>query len=412
MTPRKKLVLRILAGFYVLLIAAFFVQSFLGTQAESSRQTLSEKLIGATLKEPLPLKSLDGKPATATLVDSLTSARVSSIGTSEAEPVAVNPALVGHTLHNVALPAGTMLTEALWFHVLEPEHAFRQDAGLDSCAVIGGTEAGVLRSLDAQIVGSHLTEPLELKSLDGRPATAEQVKALSSAKVSVISTAKEPASIVAASLVGKTFKKPVLPAETTITEELWTRILQDEKQVRLAANDSTNVYVRGSGNIMNFDMTLLFVVVNFLGLLVLLRLFLWEPILKVLDDRAATVKADLDSAAGNRQESEELKAKYGQLLLGSRQERQQLIAEGRKQGEAERQLILGEARQEAERIIAQTKQELEAAAAKVRTDLQSEVGNLSLQIAEQILHREVRQEDNEKLVQDFLGQLKTSDLRN
>jgi F-type H+-transporting ATPase subunit b len=411
MTPTKKLILKILAGIYVALIVVFLAQSVLLTQAPAAKVALSERLVGATLAEPLELKSLEGRAATAELVEVLTTAKVSALGTGDAA-VTVNPELVGKTLRGPALPKDTTINEALWDRVLAPEKQFREKAGAVGFARVAGTETGVERTLDAKLVGVELAEPLELKSLDGKVATAEIEKGLTSGHVSVISTTDDPAAVVGTSLVGQTFRRPVLPAETTVTEELWKNVLAGEKRFREAAKAPVTLYVRGPGNIMNFDLTLVFVVVNFLGLLVLLRLFLWEPILGVLDKRAETIQGDLDSAATDRRAAETLKTQYDRQIVGAKQERQQLVAEGRGEGEAEKQRIVAEAKAEAERVMARSREELAAASAKARSELQKELGRLSVQVAEQILRREVRPEDNERLVQEFLVKLKSTGVNN
>ena len=273
---------------------------------------------------------------------------------------------------------------------------------------------GLRRHLDQSLVGPEtvLTEPLELRSLEGRKATQEVADALAVAGVTVIATAEDPDTVVGPSLVGKTFHAASLPAHTHLKDALWKKVLAAERDARLKAGQDITVHVAGGGSIIGFDLTLVFVIVNFLGLLVILYLLLWEPILKVLDNRAATIQKDLDGAAGDRQVAASMKEKYTGLLLGSRQERQELIAQGRKEGELERQRILETARQEADKVIAQTRAELEAAAEQARRALRQEVGDLSVELAEKILRREVRPEDNSKIVEEFLVALNDERPRN
>ena len=268
---------------------------------------------------------------------------------------------------------------------------------------------GIRRTLDEKLAGAdtHLTEALELTALEGKPVTQPMVDALASAGVTVIGTADDPKATVGANLVarGAVFSKAVLPAKTKLTQALWNEVLDAERQSRLDGGRDDYVYVTGTGDIMGFDYTLIFVVVNFLGLLVILYLLLWEPILKTLDDRAAGIADDLATAAKNREQAAGLKGKYQQLMLGSKQERQELIAEGRKEGQAERHRIVETARQEADKVIARTQEELQAAADRARSDLRREIGGLSIDLAEKILAREVREEDNQHLVEDFLARL-------
>lgn len=249
---------------------------------------------------------------------------------------------------------------------------------------------------------AHLAVPLEVQWTEGQAATAEMVGALQSAHIDTVRGPDGTSMIVSQDLVGRRLGPIELPEGTPVTKALWLTVLAPEAE-RLG--DDATVSVTGKGELMSFNLTLIFVVLNFLGLLALLYLLLWDPILKTLDERTATIKGDLEAAAEKREQAQGLKSKYEELMLGSKQERQELVAEGRKEGEAERQRILTAAREEADKVIARTQEELEATAAQVRAGLQREIGGLSIELAERILGREVREEDNRQLVDDFLAKL-------
>ncbi|HOI54655.1 MAG TPA: F0F1 ATP synthase subunit B [Phycisphaerae bacterium] len=270
-------------------------------------------------------------------------------------------------------------------------------------------EGGRLRTLDPSLVGSELTQPLKVSWLQGKPATTEIVNALALAGIQVVATDDGPKATLNPAVIGHAIHDVELPVETKITQNLWDHVLAPEKE---ASADQATVHVKGPGGLIVFDFTLVLTVVNFAGLLIILYLLLWEPILKVLDDRAATIASDLEQAARKHEDATALKSKYDEMLLGSKQERQELIAEGRREGQAERQRIVDVAKQESEKVIARTKQELEATAEKARRDLRNEIGGLSVELARKILGREVRDEDNRHLVNDFLSKLDKVDTKN
>ncbi len=273
------------------------------------------------------------------------------------------------------------------------------------------TEGGRKRTLDPALVGTRLTQPLTVSWLRGQPATTEIVDSLALAGIQTVLTEDGPRATLNPSVIGLKLGEVMLPAGTSITQDLWDHILSKEAATA-ADGEPVFVYVDGSGQLIAFDWTLVLTVVNFLGLLIILYLLLWEPILKVLDDRAATIASDLEQAARKHEDAAALKSKYEEMLLGSKQERQALIAEGRREGEAERQRIVEAAKQESEKMIARTKQELEAAVEKARRDLRNEIGILSVELARKILGREVRPEDNRHLVDDFLSKLDKVETKN
>jgi len=266
---------------------------------------------------------------------------------------------------------------------------------------------GVERTLDARLQASNevaLTEPYTVESLKGRKATPEIVAALTEAGVATVAVQGNPKAQVSPALVerGDVFADVVLPAHTKLTPQLWAAVLTSEVEFLTKQGRTASVYASGAADILGFDWTLVFIIANFLGLLSLLYLLLWEPIVKVLDERSAQIEGDLKSARESRELAAALKKEYDALMLGAKQERQALIADGQKEGQNEKQRILAEARRDADKIIQQTRQELVAAAEKARRQLRAEIGGLSVELAGKILAREIREEDNRRLVDDFV----------
>ena len=77
--------------------------------------------------------------------------------------------------------------------------------------------------------------------------------------------------------------------------------------------------VRGGGAAPGLDLTLVFMGLNFLALLAVLYSFLWEPITRLLDDRSASIKKDVDDARADRDEAERLRAEAEEELARARE---------------------------------------------------------------------------------------------
>ena len=270
--------------------------------------------------------------------------------------------------------------------------------------LVGGTAHGLGR-------GGDLTPlpvlPSQVVTLIFPPfgcPTPQVFAALTEAGVATVAVQGNPKAQVNPALVerGDVFADVVLPARTKLTPQLWAAVLTGEVEFLAKQGRTASVYASGAADILGFDWTLVFIIANFLGLLSLLYLLLWEPIVKVLDERSAQIEGDLKSARESRELAAALKKEYDALMLGAKQERQALIADGQKEGQNEKQRILAEARRDADKIIQQTRQELVAAAEKARRQLRAEIGGLSVELAGKILAREIREEDNRRLVDDFV----------
>jgi F-type H+-transporting ATPase subunit b len=165
-----------------------------------------------------------------------------------------------------------------------------------------------------------------------------------------------------------------------------------------------NVLVR-KGPIIGLNYTLILQVLNFAVLLLLFYGLAWEPLLKFIDQRRRTVKERLESAAKNQEEAEELREERRRELGDLRAERAGIIEDARRLGEKERDEIIERARQEAERIMEQTHERAAEDVRRARMVLQGEIAELLVRAAQEVLGREIRPEDHDRLIQEAAAEL-------
>ncbi len=182
------------------------------------------------------------------------------------------------------------------------------------------------------------------------------------------------------------------------------------RQLVLHGWEGEPIPVKGHDKIIGINLTLPFVALNFLFLVVLLYGILWEPILKILDERAEIIRVDLETAQTERTDASELKGQYTDQLAKINQERVALIDRGRKEGYEERERIVGEARAEAEKVVASGKAEIEAATEKARKELMAQISDLSADMATEIIRREIRPADHKALIDGFVAKMDDTQL--
>ncbi|GGI19274.1 MAG: F0F1 ATP synthase subunit B [Oxalicibacterium faecigallinarum] len=154
---------------------------------------------------------------------------------------------------------------------------------------------------------------------------------------------------------------------------------------------------------MNLNATLFAQFVVFFVLALFTMKFVWPPLMKALDERAAKIADGL--AAAERGKSDlAIAEKRAQAEVAAAQEAgQKRISDA----EARGQSIIDEAKktasEEAARIIAAAKADADQQVTQVREALRDQVATLAVKGAEQILKREV----NAAAHADLLNQLKT-----
>src|SRR5262249_29478039 len=126
---------------------------------------------------------------------------------------------------------------------------------------------------------------------------------------------------------------------------------------------------------------------------------------QVFDNRAAKIAKELEQAKRDKQETQEglagLEARLGRLDQEVAEMR--ASAEGESAREAER--IRQAAEADADKIRQMTQREIEGAMRAARSELQAFVAEHSVAIVESIIRREIRPEDNARLVNKFIDEL-------
>jgi len=131
--------------------------------------------------------------------------------------------------------------------------------------------------------------------------------------------------------------------------------------------------------------------------------FVWPPIAKGLDERAAKIADGLAAADKAKSELASANQRVEQELAASRSETANRLADAEKRGLGLIEEAKGRASEEAAKIIAAAKAEADAQTVKAREALRDQVAVLAVKGAEQILKREV----NAGVHAELLGRLKT-----
>ena len=134
---------------------------------------------------------------------------------------------------------------------------------------------------------------------------------------------------------------------------------------------------------------LFWMTLTFLILLFLLAKFAWKPILTAINEREVTIVDSLNQAKLAKQEVENLKAENEIIIREAKIERDQILKEARDI----RDRIVGEAKglakAEGDKMIESARQTIQAEKSAAVSDIKSQIGALSINIAESILKQKL-----------------------
>jgi F-type H+-transporting ATPase subunit b len=145
-----------------------------------------------------------------------------------------------------------------------------------------------------------------------------------------------------------------------------------------------------------------FRLMNFALLVVLLVFFLRKPISEALSSRIKNIQEQLESLESQKAEAEKQLAKYNDKLSELESEAQKIVEDYIKQGKEAKAKILKEAEAVAQKLQAQARRNIEQEFDKARQELQREVLEKSLAKAEQTLKKGITNQDQDKLVDEYL----------
>jgi F-type H+-transporting ATPase subunit b len=141
--------------------------------------------------------------------------------------------------------------------------------------------------------------------------------------------------------------------------------------------------------LIEFNWSSLMILCNVFILYIILRKFFWEKIKKFMDDRAAAVQDAIDAAEAVNKRADEKMANYSKRIANVEEEGREIIKASKQQADAQAQIIIEEARQQASDIIAKAERTIEQEKTQAMEEMRKEIASIAMLAAEQIVGREI-----------------------
>ena len=146
-------------------------------------------------------------------------------------------------------------------------------------------------------------------------------------------------------------------------------------------------------------------IIVFLILAFLLFKFAWKPLLAMLEKRESGIRKSLLDAEKARDELANVKADTEKILAEARMESQEILAASKKNAEKMKEEIVEKAQTKSEALIEDAQKQIQIEKDRAIADVKSEVVNLSFEVAEKLIKKNLTKDDNLKLVEDSLKNL-------
>lgn len=151
--------------------------------------------------------------------------------------------------------------------------------------------------------------------------------------------------------------------------------------------------------------TLVYMAINFLLLLYILKLILYKPIQGILAERRKKISDDLNEAQKSRETYETLSKDARTTLEKARAEAYEIMERARAESEKLREEILAQARRETEQMRQRNQAEIDRAKRIARDELREGTVILALAAAQKVIGGKMSKDINENLIRNALDQI-------
>jgi F-type H+-transporting ATPase subunit b len=150
---------------------------------------------------------------------------------------------------------------------------------------------------------------------------------------------------------------------------------------------------------------MLYQTVNFIVLMIILGYIFNRFIRPFMHKRANDIKTAFAEIEAGKKEVEKLRQDYTEQIREMRHNAKAEIDKAIENGNAMRDELITRAEKESINILEKAKREIDHEKQKALTEIQKEVATLSIQAAQQLIHRQMDDATNRKLVEEFLEDL-------
>jgi F-type H+-transporting ATPase subunit b len=162
----------------------------------------------------------------------------------------------------------------------------------------------------------------------------------------------------------------------------------------------------GGGGLTDIDTTLFWATLVMFALFAfVLGKFAWGPLLGIIEEREKSVRSAVDDAHKANQEAQELLEKHKALVRDAGRERDELIKKAIAEADQIRSDLVAKARSESEQLVERARGQIEREKSSAIQALRAEVADLAVEAAAKIVTSSMSEENQRKLVDDFIAGL-------
>ena len=150
---------------------------------------------------------------------------------------------------------------------------------------------------------------------------------------------------------------------------------------------------------------ILWTVINLLIFFLLLKKFLFKPVLGMMERREQMIKDDLDKAKKASEEAEQIKTEYETKLSEAQAEAVKITTTAKQRADKESAEIVEDAKAEAAHIIADAQKTIERDREAAMSAAKEQIAGLAVMAASRVLEKNIDEESNREFAEQLLAEV-------
>ena len=146
-------------------------------------------------------------------------------------------------------------------------------------------------------------------------------------------------------------------------------------------------------------------ILNLVILYLILKKFLFKPVKKTLAARREQVDSLYGDAAKAKAEAESARDEYASKLDRADDSARQIVSDATRRANERAAEIVDEAKNEADRLRRRADEEIAQEKKKALNEIKNDISDISVEIAEKVVGREIREEDHREMIDSFIRDL-------
>lgn len=151
----------------------------------------------------------------------------------------------------------------------------------------------------------------------------------------------------------------------------------------------------------------LVVLISIILLLFLVKYFAWDKIEAMLEARRQKISKDLDEAEKKRKAAEEIQANAKEIIHNAEAKGQEILNTTREAASKMQDEMIKEGRDVVSRMKLDGQREVDSMKQRALVQMQDQIVDLSVQLASQILNKELTEQTHQDVIESFIEGLES-----